>query len=375
MRSIDRFSNAPCGQVLLATLLFCFIFSAVFLGLFQAGMAYSQKERTRRACDLTLLSAGSVYANGLQWVRYSNVLLMLSVAGDLAMMGMAIAPFIPGFPLTVPEAMVAAKQADPHTRRKVQLVQSHLFGIPLPDPRRKDRVPRPLGIYPTWMEWEGHRAAGRNGFQQSPMNVQFFYNLPSPWNSLECRIPDMALRFRRADELLPKEPSPLYSLHSDGKRHYFSQDQVEPAQNPRDPDQMRVRSDLPSPFAGRWVRKENRLDPKGPDPLTRSTGIGPSTWDLLRPLLKDIVLDVTHREEPSYHALSLAGRSAGTVGRHGSGFLETAGVVLEGGGLAAWDLDLPPFKVHLQRSRLTPWTKLPMAPGTTLGASAYRRGS
>jgi len=364
MRSLDGFSRGPSGQVLLATLLYCFIFSAVFIGLFQAGMAYSHKERTRRGCDLTLLSAGAVYANGLQWVRYSNVLLMLSIVGDLAVMGMAIAPFIPGFPLTVPEALIAARQADPHTRRKVQLLQSHLFGIPLPDNRKDSRAPRPIGLYPLWMEWESHHAAERNGFRRTLVNVQFFYNLPSPRKSLDCRVPDMALRFRRADELLPDEPSTLYSLVSEGKRHYFSQDQVEPAQNPRDTDQMRVRSNLPSPFAGLWVKKEVDQNPKSSDPLTHSTGIGPSTWRLLRPLLKDIILDVTHREDPPYHALSLAGRSEGTVGRHGVGFLETAGVLLEGGGLAAWDLRSPRFKVHLQRSRLTPWTRLPMDPGS-----------
>jgi hypothetical protein len=298
---------------------------------------------------------GAVYANGLQLVRHSNVLLMFSVAADLGMMGMAISPFIPGFPATVPAAIQAAKNADPKFRRKVQTLQSELFGIPLPGTSRAtdSRSPRTFGIYPAWMEWEGHQAARMNGFEATPLNVQFFYNLPSAKQALNCRVPSMGLRFRRADELLPASPSPLYSLFHDGQRHYFSEADIEPAQNPRDPGQKRVRLNGPSRFAGMWVRREKGTG-NDPNPLSQGTGIGPTSWGLLRGLLKDIVLDVTHKDDPPFHNLALMGRMSRVIRGKDLNYLETSGVALSGSGLAAWDIQAPLFTAHLQKSRILP---------------------
>ncbi|HET9870157.1 MAG TPA: hypothetical protein VFR02_06665, partial [bacterium] len=60
MRRLHPALAGPRGQVLLATLLFCFIFTVLFAGLFRSGLLYGLKERSVRACDLTALSSGAV---------------------------------------------------------------------------------------------------------------------------------------------------------------------------------------------------------------------------------------------------------------------------------------------------------------------------
>src|SRR6185369_12497233 len=94
MKNWRHFCRKPLGQVLLATLFFCFIFSALFIGLYKAGTAYLLKERSRVATDMTALTAGAVYANGLQQVRYANAVLMILVGIDAAKVGAAMAPFL-----------------------------------------------------------------------------------------------------------------------------------------------------------------------------------------------------------------------------------------------------------------------------------------
>lgn len=103
--------ESPAGQALLATLLFCFIFVVLFAGLYKAGLSYIQKERALRGTDLTALSVGAVYANGLQLVRYSNVALMASVIADVV-------------------TIVASEgKIDPNLRGTVQTLQKYIFGI------------------------------------------------------------------------------------------------------------------------------------------------------------------------------------------------------------------------------------------------------
>lgn len=352
MNRFRTFSGRPSGQVLLATILFCFIFSVLFIGLYKAGMTYSLKERSRRSTDLTVLSAGAIYANGLQLVRYSNVMLMLFFAADIARMGLAIAPFIPGFPETIPAAVLAAKKADPHLREQVQRIQSRLFGISLPRGEGSPET-RITGIYPLLIEWEGHQVAGGNLLEESLLSPRFSYNLAGTRSIPNSLKPDMALRFRTADELLPPDPSVLYSLSHNGQRFYFSESQVEPAENPRSPGQMRVRRDAPSLFAGMWVKREKEgTKESGSNPLSRYTGIGPSIWRHLKGLLSEMTLDVTHREDPPHHTLTLLGRQTGQIGKDSLTMTHLSEVVLEGGGLAAWNVADPPFAVYLQKPTL-----------------------
>src|SRR5665213_2684375 len=83
MIRIKHWTKNPSGQVLLATLLFCFIFVPLFVGLYKSGMLYNAKEQAIRASNLTAFSAGAVYANGLQLVRLTNVALLLAAAIDI----------------------------------------------------------------------------------------------------------------------------------------------------------------------------------------------------------------------------------------------------------------------------------------------------
>src|SRR5579859_7596646 len=125
MRKLRAFTQKPLGQVLLATLLFCFIFLVLFAGLYKAGTAYIVKERARRSTTLTALTGGAVYANGLQLVRKSNDLLMLFVGVDLFKAGFAAAAVFAGGPLAMVEAAKAADKLN--ARTAVQEFQNLFF--------------------------------------------------------------------------------------------------------------------------------------------------------------------------------------------------------------------------------------------------------
>ena len=53
MKRLRRVLRQPHGQVLLATLLFCFVFTILFAGLLRSGIAYRAKTRATRSADLT----------------------------------------------------------------------------------------------------------------------------------------------------------------------------------------------------------------------------------------------------------------------------------------------------------------------------------
>jgi len=129
MKNLRKIIQKPLGQVLLATLLFCFIFLALFVGLYKAGTAYILKEKSRRATNLTALTAGAVYANGLQLVRESNVFVMAATALDLAQIVQKISPMFVGLPEDLPALIPAAWAADPNRREEVHKIQRIMFGI------------------------------------------------------------------------------------------------------------------------------------------------------------------------------------------------------------------------------------------------------
>jgi hypothetical protein len=348
MKSLHSLTNKPTGQVLLATLLFSFIFCALFMGLYKAGTAYVFKEKARRGSDLTALSAGAVYSNGLEMIRYTNIALMTAFAFDAGKMAAAAAPLIE----TPPAAIAAALQADKvNTRSAVQRIQTYAFGVELP-------TNVPLGTYPALIELEGHSIAGDNGLKNSFVQPLFLYNIETTSGLGLAVRPAMSLRFRNAGELIPQAPQALYSLSHNGQRYYFTQDQVEPAHNPRHPNQKRVRRDL-DPYGGMWVRKDNSGSNKpesGSGELVQLLGDHKSViwiFSHLRGLLAQVKLDVTHNTEPPDHTLVVISQFPGADGSPQKDFTQIGSVVLEGGGLAAWDVGKPRFQVHLQKKELT----------------------
>lgn len=332
----SKILKRPGGQVLAATLLFFSVFSVLFLLLYRSGGAHLLKERTVRGTDLTAVSCGAVYANGLQLVRYSNAVLMASAAFDLAQMVSAY--LAAGGPASGPAAVAAAVAADPKTRERVQAVQETFFGVD-----RGGNTLRP-GLYPLLICSEGYALASDNGLEsRPPLRPLFLFNTETS-SAARVLVPHMALRFRTADELLPDarngpEREPLYRLRdaSDGGWRLFRANQVEPAPG-ANAGQMRVRCDLPSPYRCKYVEAAV----EGPD----LPGI---RWALkrLKDVLKRIRLDVTHRDDPPCHSLLVWGRHRDRLfdGKPVDQFSETA---LTGGGLAAWDIPRPKFKARLK---------------------------
>lgn len=154
MKELRTLSQKPLGQVLLATLLFCFIFLALFVGLYKSGIAYIGKERARRSTNLTALTAGAVYANGLQMVRESNFLLMFLVSADLYKDGLAAAAAAEGGPPAMVAAALAADKVN--SRTPFQKFQSIFFGIDTPP-----------GAYPLLIEGQASPPPTKTNFLSS----------------------------------------------------------------------------------------------------------------------------------------------------------------------------------------------------------------
>jgi hypothetical protein len=348
MKKFYSLVEKPAGQVLLATLLFSFIFCALFIGLYKAGTLYILKERSRRSSDLTCLSAGAVYSNGLEMIRYTNIALMSAFIFDAGKMAAAAAPLME----TPPAAIKAALEVDKmNTRSAIQKMQTYAFGVELPG-----NVP--LGAYPALIELEGHSIADDNGLKNNLELPLFFYNVETTPSLRRAIKPDMSLRFRNAGELIPTAPMAVYSLLHEGQRYYFTEDQVEPAHNPRHPNEKRVRKDL-EPYGGMWVRKDStgsNSSENGSGELVHLLGKHQSVawlFSRLRGLLAQIKLDVTHNTEPPDHTLVLVSQSHGSAGSPPKNFTQISSVLLEGGGLAAWDADKPRFRTYLQKKELT----------------------
>jgi hypothetical protein len=341
----NHFRN-PAGQVLLATLVFCFIFIALFAGLYRAGLLYGAKTRVARSADLTVLSGGAVYANGLQCVRYANVLLVCAMAVDMVKMAVAAlsAGGLTGGGGAVPAAWAADKV---NLRKPLQSVLDAAFG-----------VEKPTGFYPIWIAWETSEAAFRNNLKpfverrgRIPVPPVLLYNLRTS-HGLDTLVPNMALRFRTGADLLKEledvpEEAPLYvttDRHS-GHPVTFTADLVQPCDNSQHTGQMCVKSGIPG-YSGQYCREIGQPYPPDPSPgPVFRRALGKAKWALkaLKPLLEDIRLDITHRDDPPCHTLTLYGpaRDAGTL------FHQTSEVRLLGKGLAAWDVGSPRFQCAL----------------------------
>ena len=339
----------PAGQVLLATLFFCFIFLALFVGLFKAGSSYIQKEKAMRAADLAALSAGSVYANGLQLVRYTNAALMVAAIVDVV-------------------TIVATEGAfDPELRKVVQTVQSWFFGI-----NKETNSPCP-GIYPLLIWAEGVELAGnnhlRNNWPFPPNKLQlplpplpmFFFN-PETSDLQWMIIPSMRLKFRSAADLLKGkfQNGKVFYRHKDSTQPdgyaYYPEDQVEPAPDSQHPGQMRVKGK-----AGKFLKMEPVVTPGASGDDSK----GSLSWALKNGLnfLLNIPLDVIHADDPHNHTIIVYDQLPGSQRTPNGGDTLNYHVVSEmklvGGGLAAWNLVAGDhFKVRLISIDLTQFPKI-----------------
>src|ERR1035441_8532391 len=157
MTKSRNFNQNPLGQVLLATLLFCFIFIALFAGLYKAGTAYILKERSRRATNLTALTGGAVYANGLQLVREANLVIMAYAIKDAAELAKKCAEDLEASPLGLIKLAYDLAKGDPNSRGEVQDIFDRAFGV--------DET----GVYPLLIEGQAIATANENGLSVIPL--------------------------------------------------------------------------------------------------------------------------------------------------------------------------------------------------------------
>jgi hypothetical protein len=340
MIRIKQWTKNPSGQVLLATLLFCFIFVALFVGLYKTGMLYNAKERAIRASTLTALSAGAVYANGLQLVRLTNVALLLAAAIDILAIAAAL-EITGGFSLILPSQF-----KDLNTRKLVQDVQSILFGIN-----------QPIGIYPLLISDETISVASQNGLKSTfPSADPLSWSLPIPPSPIlifnvttlgpglaQAIIPNMALKFRTANFFLDTLPKPKktysYTSGKSGKIYTFNSDQVEPAPNSQNEGQMRV-------------KKGSGLEGEGYF-VTEQVSAGLSKLNAvinIANLLAGLQLDVTDRDIPPVHNIFVYASYPTSIKntQNDNTEIQTLGQVnISGTGLAAWNVNDPPYQATL----------------------------
>jgi len=364
MIRIKKTIENPQGQVLLATLLFCFIFFSLFIGVYKSGIVYSLKERATRSCDLTALSAGAVYGNGMQLVRLSNAILMGFAMVDLGIMALAVA-----FSSVVSLGALAAAaiKADPHFRQIVQNLQRVLFGI--------GTTPIP-GAYPLLIFSESLSIAEDNGLKNNwPLPAQLSWRIPFPpspimlfnlegSNSLLISvIPNMALKFRTANLFIPslensvkKTARYYYTNKSTGERIYVNADQAEIAPNSTNAGQMRVKKGaLGKESNGKFLvinQEAEKEAQKEADQEFKKASIQKIETSLggISSLLNGVLLDVTDQDTPPNHTVLVYSTFPTSVRNtnQASTNLECASEIsVEGTGLSAWNLSDPPYQCRL----------------------------
>jgi hypothetical protein len=340
MIRIKNWTKNPSGQVLLATLLFCFIFVALFIGLYKSGLLYNAKERAIRASNLTALSAGAIYANGLQLVRLTNVALLLAAAIDILAIAAAL-EITGGLSLVLPSQF-----KDLNTRKLVQDVQSILFGIN-----------QPIGIYPLLISDETISVASQNGLKSTfPSSNPLSWSLPIPPSPIlifnvttlgpglaQAIIPNMALKFRTANFFLDTLPKPkkIYSYKSgkSGKIYTFNPDEVELAPNSQNEGQMRVKKGVGLEGEGYFVTEQV------------SAGLSKLNAVInLANLLAGLQLDVTDRDIPAVHNIFVYASYPTSIEdtQNNNAEIQTLSQVnISGTGLAAWNVNDPPYQATL----------------------------
>ena len=324
----------------MATLLFCFIFMALFIGLYKSGMLYNAKEKAIRSSNLTALSAGAVYANGLQIVRLTNVALLLAAAVDILAIAAAL-EITGGFSLIIP-----SKFKDLNTRKLVQDVQSILFGIN-----------QPIGIYPLLISDETISIASQNGLKSTfPSLNPLSWSLPIPPSPIlifnvttlgpglaQAIVPNMALKFRTANFFSDTVPKPKkiykYKSRKDGAIHYLNSDQVELAPNSQNKGQMRVKKGVGLEGEGYFVAEEVNA---GLSKLNAVINIAN--------FLAALQLDVTDRDIPAVHNIFVYASYPTSIKDPQNNYAEIqtlSQVNVLGTGLAAWNVNDPPYQATL----------------------------
>jgi hypothetical protein len=343
MKRLRKVLRKPHGQVLLATLLFCFIFTVLFAGLYHAGLLYSAKTRCARGADLTVLSGGAVYCNGLQWVRYANAVIILAAAIDVAKM--ATAALAAGVASGGLAAAGAAREADTlKLRRVAQDAFDPLFG-----------VEKPTGLYPLWIFYETRQAAKQNDLATSLGDKGLDQVVPLPpvllfsmkTRGLDALVPNMNLKFRTIGDLLDDledavDKEPLYVTCQGSVT--LTASQVQPCERAH-PDEMCVKKGTPI-YGGKYCRL---IPGENAGSLSKTGYLKPimdkTKWALhiLKPLLDNIKLDIGHRTKPPDHTLFLYD----FLKFHDDKLHQTAEAKIEGPGLAAWNLASGPFRTKL----------------------------
>jgi hypothetical protein len=357
MIKLQRWSTRPSGQVLVATVFFCFIFSVLFMGVYKSGLLYTAKARATRATDLTSLSAGAVYANGMQLVRLTNVILMGFLSLDLGIMLASLSLtggianyFLPPMPFT----------------KMVQTVQRVLFGVGLP-----------TGAYPFLIFSEANDASKDNQLTNNwpsltswnipiPPSPIFLFNFEG--NLTESFLPNMALKFRTLDLLLlklPKGDKPQRYYNRDqktGKFRYYNANQVEDADNPKYPGQKRVIGS--GKFAA--LEKEGEKAAEESEKAMEAEGkkVEKGALQKLKDkvayfnLFKRIPVDVTDRDDPPNHTVLVYSSFPSTgLGSTSNALACVSETSVEGSGLAAWQVNDPPYCAKLKSTDPTTLAK------------------
>jgi len=250
-----------------------------------------------------------------------------------------MAPFLELPPPLDAGAIPAAEAADiQNFRTPFQNALKVIFGIDQAFP----------GAYPMLIEGQTIGTSGENQLSRAPI---YLYNHETADTASGAVLPNMALRFRKASELMPTQAQDAYSLLHDGERYYFSSDQVEPAHNPRFPHQMRVKKRYSRRFGGMWVRHEKNV---GGRELTKLLGfsLSESFFKTVKEFMDRFALDVTDRDDPPCHTFALLGVLKGHVGTQEKDFYQSSEVRVSAGGLAGWN-SLEPIDVSLEKMDLS----------------------
>ena len=297
------------------------------------------KQRAIRASNLTALSAGAVYANGLQLVRYTNALLLTAAAINL------VAIFAAG-DLTFGAAYLLPDSDKLALIKAVQYIQKMLFGID-----------EPFGIYPLLISDETLSIASQNGLKNTwPTTNPLSWSLPIPpspilifniatldSNLAQAVIPNMALKFRNASFFLagiPKEKKMYkYESEDDGKTRYLNSDQVELARKSKNNGQMRVKTGSGLKGAGKFVTEVVSRDLSKLNKLIQFAN-----------LFAAINLDVTDRDVPAIHNIYVYASYPTPLkdSQNNNAEIQTLSETrVSGTGLAAWNLNDPPYHVTI----------------------------
>ncbi len=363
MVKMKNWTQNPSGQVLVATLMFCFIFVALFVGLYKSGIMYNSKERAVRATDLTALSAGAVYANGLQLVRITNAFIFYAVAAVVAAITAS------GGVLSL--AAIAAED----WLKGLQKVQDIMFGVTYP-----------TGAYPFLIFAEGLSLASDNGLENTwPIPAHLSWNVPTPPSPvflfnmtdagpglLQAIIPNMALKFRTIPSFLTNlnKPKGTYqnTNRKTGETFQYGTDETELAPNAKNPGQKWVKKgvfkngiDRSNTYVTVSEEAMAKTEEEAKEQFQKEATSKLKSAMGFANLMAGINLDVTDRDTPPNHTLIVYSDSLTSVQNQNGNtndIQSISEVSVEGTGLAAWNVNDPPYQPILVTKNPADFAKL-----------------